>query len=96
MTYSEETLKENSEKNLIWFHSLPEYEKQCLVDLISPIHYASVYHDELKRIYKKYSIDKGDETKNTLDNLFESLDSDLSDLKIRKEEINQPLTKIES
>ena len=52
------TLKENSTKNLVWFHSLAEYEKECLVDLISPIHYASVYHDELKRIYKKYSIDQ--------------------------------------
>ena len=52
------TLKENSTKNLVWFHSLPEYEKECLVDLISPIHYASVYQDELKRIYKKYAIDQ--------------------------------------
>ena len=52
------TLKENSTKNLVWFHSLPEYEKECLIDLISPIHYASVYHDELKRIYKKYAIDQ--------------------------------------
>jgi len=96
MTYSEETLKENSKRNLVWFHSLSQYQKQCLVDLINPIHYASVYHDELKRIYKKYSIDKADETKNTLDNLFQSLDSNLSELKIRKEEINHPLTKIES
>ena len=44
------TLKENSTKNLVWFHALSFEDKEALVNKIKPIHYASVYHDELVRI----------------------------------------------
>lgn len=46
------TLKENSSKNLTWFHALPLKDKEALVNEIKPIHYASVYHEELVRIQK--------------------------------------------
>jgi len=74
------TLKDNSSQNLAWFHALSFEDKQALVDEIEPIHYASVYHDELVRIYKtKVKPAKKDLLKDSFD-----LDSDLTTLTIKK------------
>jgi len=74
------TLKDNSNKNLVWFHALSFEDKQALVDEIEPIHYASIYHDELVRIYEtKVKPIKKDLLKDSFD-----FDSDLTTLVINK------------
>ena len=48
------TLKENSEVNLEFFHSLCKQSQIGLASLIHPLHYASIEHNELKRTYEKF------------------------------------------
>ena len=48
------TLKENSNLNLEFFHSLCKQSQIGLASLIHPLHYASVEHNELKRTYEKF------------------------------------------
>ena len=74
------TLKENSTKNLVWFHALSFEDKQALVDEIEPIHYASIYHDELVRIYET----KVKPVKKALLKDAFDLDDDLTTLVINK------------
>jgi len=74
------TLKDNSNQNLTWFHALSFEDKQALVDEIEPIHYASIYHDELVRIYEtKVKPIKKDLLKDSF-----NFDSDLTTLVIKK------------
>ena len=73
------TLKDNSNQNLVWFHALSFEDKQALVDEIEPVHYASIYHDELVRIYEtKVKPVKKDLLKDAFD-----LDDDLTTLTIK-------------
>ena len=53
-TYWNTTLKENSNLNLEFFHSLCKQSQIGLASLIHPLHYASVEHNELKRTYEKF------------------------------------------
>ena len=48
------TLKENSNLNLEFFHSLCKQSQIGLASLIYPLHYASIEHNELKRTYEKF------------------------------------------
>ena len=48
-----ETLRDNSQRNLIWFHRLSNKDKENLVKLINPIHYASIYHEDLVKAYEE-------------------------------------------
>ena len=48
------TIKENSNLNLVFFHSLSKQGQIGLASLIFPLHYASVENNELKKIYKKH------------------------------------------
>ena len=48
------TLKENSNLNLEFFHSLCKQSQIGLASLIHPLHYASVEHNELVRTYEKF------------------------------------------
>ena len=76
------TLETNSNQNLVWFHALSFEDKQALVDEIETVHYASIYHDELVRIYKtkvKPSLLKKDLLKDAF-----NLDDDLTTLVINK------------
>ena len=73
------TLQQNAYQNRDWFHSLSDTDKELLVDELNGIHYASVYHDELVKLYERtVKQTKKDLLKNSLD-----LDSDLSTLTIR-------------
>ena len=74
------TIQQNAYKNKSWFDSLTELQKKNLVELIAPVHYASVSHPELVRIFKEYKLD---ESQKTLDELLD-FDSDLTTLKIKK------------
>ena len=73
------TLQQNAYQNRDWFQSLSDTDKELLVDELNGIHYASVYHDELVKLYERtVKQTKKDLLKNSLD-----LDSDLSTLTIR-------------
>ena len=73
------TLQQNAYQNRDLFHSLSDTDKELLVDELNGIHYASVYHDELVKLYERtVKQTKKDLLKNSLD-----LDSDLSTLTIR-------------
>ena len=73
------TLQQNAYQNRDWFHSLSDTDKELLVDELNGIHYASVYHDELVKLYERtVKQTKKDLLKNSLD-----LNSDLSTLTIR-------------
>ena len=73
------TLQQNAYQNRDWFHSLSDTDKELLVNEVNGIHYASVYHDELVKLYERtVKQTKKDLLKNSLD-----LDSDLSTLTIR-------------
>ena len=73
------TLQQNAYQNRDWFHSLSDTDKELLVNELNGIHYASVYHDELVKLYERtVKQTKKDLLKNSLD-----LDSDLSTLTIR-------------
>ena len=48
------TLKENSNLNLEFFHSLCKQSQIGLASLIHPLHYASIEHNELVRTYEKF------------------------------------------
>tara|TARA_R100000353_G_C6388655_1_gene164107 strand:+ start:37 stop:261 length:225 start_codon:yes stop_codon:yes gene_type:complete len=48
------TLKENSNLNLEFFHSLCKQSQIGLASLIYPLHYASIEHYELVKVYKKF------------------------------------------
>ena len=73
------TLQQNAYQNRDWFHSLSDTDKELLVDELNGIHYASVYHDELVKLYERtVKQTKKDLLKNSLD-----LDSDFSTLTIR-------------
>ena len=48
------TIKENSDLNLVFFHSLSNQGQIGLASLIFPLHYASVENSELKKIYEKH------------------------------------------
>ena len=48
------TLKENSNLNLEFFHSLCKQSQIGLASLIYPLHYASIEHNELVKVYKKF------------------------------------------
>ena len=73
------TLQQNAYQNRDWFQSLSDTDKQLLVNELNGIHYASVYHDELVKLYERtVKQTKKDLLKNSLD-----LDSDLSTLTIR-------------
>ena len=53
-THWNTTLKENSNLNLEFFHSLCKQSQIGLASLIYPLHYASIEHYELKRTYEKF------------------------------------------
>ncbi len=53
-THWNTTLKENSNLNLKFFHSLCKQSQIGLASLIYPLHYASIEHNELVRTYKKF------------------------------------------
>ena len=73
------TLQQNAYQNRDWLQSLSDTDKELLVDELNGIHYASVYHDELVKLYERtVKQTKKDLLKNSLD-----LDSDLSTLTIR-------------
>ena len=73
------TLQQNAYQNRDWFQSLSDTDKELLVDELNGIHYASVYHDELVKLYERtVKQTKKDLLKNSLD-----LNSDLSTLTIR-------------
>ena len=73
------TLQHNAYQNRDWFHTLSDTDKELLVNELNGIHYASVYHDELVKLYERtVKQTKKDLLKNSLD-----LDSDLSTLTIR-------------
>ena len=73
------TLQENAYQNRDWFHSLSDTDKELLVDELNGIHYASVYHNELIKLYeRKVKPVKKDLLKESFD-----LDSDLTTLKIK-------------
>ena len=73
------TLQQNAYQNRDWFHTLSDTDKDLLVDELNGIHYASVYHHELVKLYeRKVKPIKKDLLKDSLD-----LDSDLSTLTIR-------------
>tara|TARA_R100000664_G_C2712807_1_gene108949 strand:- start:116 stop:340 length:225 start_codon:yes stop_codon:yes gene_type:complete len=48
------TLKENSNLNLEFFHSLCKQSQIGLASLIYPLHYASIEHNELRKTYEKF------------------------------------------
>jgi len=48
------TLKENSELNLKFFHSLCKQSQIGLASLIYPLHYPSIENNELVRTYEKF------------------------------------------
>ena len=73
------TLKENSYQNKDWFNTLSDTDKELLVDELNGIHYGSVYHDELVKLYeKKIKPIKKDLLKDAFD-----LDDDLTTLTIK-------------
>ena len=73
------TLQQNAYQNRDWFQSLSDTDKELLVNELNGIHYASVYHDELVKLYEsKVKPIKKDILKDSFD-----LDSDLSTLTIR-------------
>ena len=73
------TLQQNAYQNRDWLQSLSDTDKELLVDELNGIHYASVYHDELVKLYERtVKQTKKDLLKNSLD-----LNSDLSTLTIR-------------
>jgi len=73
------TLQQNAYQNRDWFHTLSDTDKELLVDELNGIHYASVYHNELVKLYeRKVKPQKKDLLKESFD-----LDSDLSTLTIR-------------
>ena len=73
------TLQQNAYQNRDWFQSLSDTDKELLVDELNGIHYASVYHDDLVKLYERtVKQTKKDLLKNSLD-----LNSDLSTLTIR-------------
>ena len=53
-THWNTTLKENSNLNLEFFHSLCKQSQIGLASLIYPLHYASIEHNELVKVYKKF------------------------------------------
>ncbi len=53
-THWNTTLKENSNLNLEFFHSLCKQSQIGLASLIYPLHYASIEHNELKKTYEKF------------------------------------------
>jgi hypothetical protein len=53
-THWNTTLKENSNLNLEFFHSLCKQSQIGLASLIHPLHYASIEHNELVRTYEKF------------------------------------------
>lgn len=77
--YWNTTLQQNAYQNRDWFHDLSDTDKELLVDQLNGIHYTSVYHDELVKLYEsKVKSEKKDLLKDSLD-----LDADLSTLTIR-------------
>ena len=48
------TIQQNAHNNKNWFDSLTEIQKRNLVNLITPVHYASISHPELVRIFNDY------------------------------------------
>tara|TARA_R100000152_G_C6681960_1_gene115613 strand:+ start:193 stop:480 length:288 start_codon:yes stop_codon:yes gene_type:complete len=73
------TLKENAYQNRVWFHTLSDTDKELLVEELNGIHYASVYHDELVKLYER-------EVKQTKKDLLKDafdLDDDLTTLTIK-------------
>lgn len=73
------TLQQNAYQNKDWFHTLSDTDKELLVNELNGIHYASVSHDELVKLYEReVKPQKKDLLKDSLD-----LDSDLSTLTIR-------------
>ena len=53
-THWNTTLKENSNLNIEFFHSLCKQSQIGLASLIYPLHYASIEHNELVKVYKKF------------------------------------------
>ena len=73
------TLQQNAYQNKDWFDSLSDTDKELLVNELNGIHYASVSHDELVKLYERtVKQPKKDLLKESLD-----LNSDLSTLTIR-------------
>jgi hypothetical protein len=73
------TLQQNAYQNKDWFDSLSDTDRELLVDELNGIHYSSVYHDELVKLYERtVKQPKKDLLKESFD-----LDSDLSTLTIR-------------
>ena len=73
------TLQQNAYQNRDWFHTLSDTDKELLVNELNGIHYASIYHDELVKLYER-------EVKQTKKDLLKEsfdLDSDLTTLKIK-------------
>ena len=73
------TLQQNAYQNRDWFHSLSDTDKELLVNELNGIHYASVYHDELVKLYEsKVKSVKKDLLKDAF-----NLDDDLTTLTIK-------------
>ena len=73
------TLQQNAYKNRDWVHTLSDTDKELLVDELNGIHYASIYHDELVKLYKReVKTQKKDLLKESFD-----LDADLTTLTIK-------------
>tara|TARA_R100000152_G_C6750209_1_gene173834 strand:+ start:84 stop:371 length:288 start_codon:yes stop_codon:yes gene_type:complete len=73
------TLQENAYQNKDWFGTLSDTDKELLVNELNGIHYASIYHDELVKLYeRKVKPQKKDLLKDSFD-----LDADLTTLTIR-------------
>jgi len=73
------TLQQNAYQNRNWFHTLSDTDKELLVDELNGIHYASVSHDELVKLYEReIKPVKKDLLKDSFD-----LNSDLTTLTIK-------------
>ena len=73
------TLQENAYQNRGWFQSLSDTDKELLVNELNGIHYASVSHDELVKLYER---EVKPVKKDLLKDAF-NLDDDLTTLTIR-------------